>query len=272
MAYWIFENGETVGPLRAVEVLEHAGPETLVSHGERWIRLREHPDFGQSVPPDVTLSERSPTSPASTSGAATGDNAHGPARSNSGPDRRPQARRRALFVFAGHEIRMNRKVVLGCLAGLLVVVVGITSIALLGTFVLGPRSSYDPIEELNSGDFFPWKARVVDEEETSKDYIRLYTTGLMPFNTIDVQPAEIVERIKSNMRRARGWKKVSSEDSLAETGEEASPFAMALLDNAEFFQMHCYRNKDLNADLQFFVARPREDLPTTFGFRLANLL
>ena len=49
MAYWIHENGETIGPLRAIEVLERAQPETLVSHGQQWLPLRDHPDFSTSI-------------------------------------------------------------------------------------------------------------------------------------------------------------------------------------------------------------------------------
>lgn len=45
MAYWIHENGETIGPLKAIEILERAQPETLVSHGQEWVRLSHHPDF-----------------------------------------------------------------------------------------------------------------------------------------------------------------------------------------------------------------------------------
>lgn len=48
MAYWIFRNGTTVGPLRAVQVLEQASPETLVSCGQKWLPLGRHPDFAQS--------------------------------------------------------------------------------------------------------------------------------------------------------------------------------------------------------------------------------
>ena len=45
MGYWIHENGETIGPLRAVELLKRAIPETLVSHGQKWVLFDEHPDF-----------------------------------------------------------------------------------------------------------------------------------------------------------------------------------------------------------------------------------
>ena len=45
MAYWIHENGKTIGPFRAIEILQKAKPETLVSHGQEWLELGEHPDF-----------------------------------------------------------------------------------------------------------------------------------------------------------------------------------------------------------------------------------
>lgn len=57
MAYWIFENGDTIGPFRAVEVLEHASPRTLIKDGDGWVRLDQHRDFsmldfdGSSMPP-----------------------------------------------------------------------------------------------------------------------------------------------------------------------------------------------------------------------------
>ena len=49
MAYWIHENGETLGPFRGNEVLDRAKPETLISHGEQWLRFEEHPDFTHLV-------------------------------------------------------------------------------------------------------------------------------------------------------------------------------------------------------------------------------
>lgn len=46
MAYWIFENGQPVGPLTALEVIQRARTDTLVSHGRTWVRMDRHPDFG----------------------------------------------------------------------------------------------------------------------------------------------------------------------------------------------------------------------------------
>lgn len=67
MAYWIHENGETIGPLRREQVLQQAGPGTPVSDGGEWINLGQHPDFATlpdqpfeppSIPP--TESEKQP--------------------------------------------------------------------------------------------------------------------------------------------------------------------------------------------------------------------
>ena len=51
MAHWIFENGQTIGPLKVSEVLDRATPSTSVSHGDRWVRLDQHPDFAAPPPP-----------------------------------------------------------------------------------------------------------------------------------------------------------------------------------------------------------------------------
>jgi hypothetical protein len=58
IAYWIYENGETIGPLRREQVLQQAGPGTPVSDGGEWIELGQHPDFAKppespSAPPPV---------------------------------------------------------------------------------------------------------------------------------------------------------------------------------------------------------------------------
>jgi ubiquitin-protein ligase len=54
MAYWIYEDGHTVGPLEAPEVLDRAKPDTQVSNGNDWVRLDQHPDFAYLVTPDIT--------------------------------------------------------------------------------------------------------------------------------------------------------------------------------------------------------------------------
>ena len=53
MAYWIHENGETIGPLRAIEILERAQPDTLVSQGQEWVKFADHPDFLPIDEPDL---------------------------------------------------------------------------------------------------------------------------------------------------------------------------------------------------------------------------
>ena len=39
MAYWIHENGETLGPMRAIDVLRRATPSTRICDGEIWFLL-----------------------------------------------------------------------------------------------------------------------------------------------------------------------------------------------------------------------------------------
>jgi hypothetical protein len=41
MPYWIHENGEVVGPMRAIDVLKRARPQLKVSDGESWFQLDE---------------------------------------------------------------------------------------------------------------------------------------------------------------------------------------------------------------------------------------
>lgn len=49
MAYWIYENGETIGPLRAIDVLQRAQSKTLVSLGQTWVKFADHPDFSAAT-------------------------------------------------------------------------------------------------------------------------------------------------------------------------------------------------------------------------------
>lgn len=49
MPYWIFENGETTGPMTAVDVLWQAGPGAQISDGEQWFRLDDTPDSDQDA-------------------------------------------------------------------------------------------------------------------------------------------------------------------------------------------------------------------------------
>ena len=58
MAYWIYENGQPVGPLEISEVLDRAKPDTQVSHGNLWVRLDQHPEFESLVIPDITPDPR----------------------------------------------------------------------------------------------------------------------------------------------------------------------------------------------------------------------
>jgi hypothetical protein len=41
MPYWIHEDGQVVGPMRAIDVLRRAHPSTPVSDGKDWFRLEE---------------------------------------------------------------------------------------------------------------------------------------------------------------------------------------------------------------------------------------
>ncbi|PWB82035.1 MAG: hypothetical protein C3F08_00725 [Candidatus Methylomirabilota bacterium] len=45
MPYWIYENGESIGPLERAEVSARAKPNSLVSCGQQWIHFGDHPDF-----------------------------------------------------------------------------------------------------------------------------------------------------------------------------------------------------------------------------------
>lgn len=53
MAYWIFENDEVIGPLRAIEVLDRATRKTLVTFGQGWVPLKDHQDFAAVVSSDL---------------------------------------------------------------------------------------------------------------------------------------------------------------------------------------------------------------------------
>ena len=45
MMYWIHENGQTVGPFGVDDLLARVHPDSLVSCGENWVSVQEHPDF-----------------------------------------------------------------------------------------------------------------------------------------------------------------------------------------------------------------------------------
>lgn len=57
MPYWIHENGETIGPLRAIDVLRRATPGIQVSDGQEWFQLDDTADDGQHRPPDTDHGE-----------------------------------------------------------------------------------------------------------------------------------------------------------------------------------------------------------------------
>ena len=51
MPYWIHDNGETIGPMPAIDVLRRATPTTRVCDGEIWVTL--HDDDGEGFSPDA---------------------------------------------------------------------------------------------------------------------------------------------------------------------------------------------------------------------------
>jgi hypothetical protein len=48
MPYWIHDNGETIGPMRAIDVLRRAQPTTRVCDGENWFWLEEGTDLSEA--------------------------------------------------------------------------------------------------------------------------------------------------------------------------------------------------------------------------------
>lgn len=48
MPYWIHDNGETIGPMRAIDVLRRAQPTTRVCDGQNWFWLDEGPDLSEA--------------------------------------------------------------------------------------------------------------------------------------------------------------------------------------------------------------------------------
>ena len=60
MPYWIHENGETQGPMRAVDVLRRARPSTMISDGESWFRLDDGFVQGRVIDPDTDHGESRP--------------------------------------------------------------------------------------------------------------------------------------------------------------------------------------------------------------------
>ena len=52
MPYWIHDNGETIGPMKAIDVLRRATPTTRVCDGENWFVLGEMTDCEAGPGPD----------------------------------------------------------------------------------------------------------------------------------------------------------------------------------------------------------------------------
>lgn len=52
MPYWIHDNGETLGPMRAIDVLRRAQSTTRVCDGQTWFWLEEGPDMSEQRLPD----------------------------------------------------------------------------------------------------------------------------------------------------------------------------------------------------------------------------
>lgn len=48
MPYWIHDNGETIGPMRAIDVLRRAQPTTRVGNGEKWFDLDGGPELAET--------------------------------------------------------------------------------------------------------------------------------------------------------------------------------------------------------------------------------
>lgn len=68
MPYWIHEDGEVIGPMRAIDVLRRARPSTRVSDGESWFRL----DTGQAAGDGTTADNDSGVFPHPGSAGAGG--------------------------------------------------------------------------------------------------------------------------------------------------------------------------------------------------------
>jgi hypothetical protein len=45
MSYWIDNNGEKLGPMRAIDVLRRAQPTTRIYDGENWFFLEDDPEM-----------------------------------------------------------------------------------------------------------------------------------------------------------------------------------------------------------------------------------
>jgi hypothetical protein len=57
MPYWIDDNGEKLGPMRAIDVLRRAKPTTRIYDGENWFTLDEGPAAGDAPISDTTSAD-----------------------------------------------------------------------------------------------------------------------------------------------------------------------------------------------------------------------
>lgn len=63
MPYWIHDNGETTGPMRAIDVLRRARPSTRVCDGENWFYLDGGPEPSETRFSDTDHGEAKPAGP-----------------------------------------------------------------------------------------------------------------------------------------------------------------------------------------------------------------
>ena len=61
MPYWIHDNGETTGPMRAIDVLHRAQPSTRLCDGENWFYLDGGPDLSEARFSDTDHGETNTT-------------------------------------------------------------------------------------------------------------------------------------------------------------------------------------------------------------------
>jgi hypothetical protein len=57
MPYWIDDNGEKLGPMRAIDVLRRAKPPTRIFDGENWFTLDEAPATADAAVSDAGMTD-----------------------------------------------------------------------------------------------------------------------------------------------------------------------------------------------------------------------
>jgi hypothetical protein len=57
MPYWIDDNGEKLGPMRAIDVLRRAKPTTRIFDGENWFTLDEGAATGDAPVSDSEMTD-----------------------------------------------------------------------------------------------------------------------------------------------------------------------------------------------------------------------